>query len=351
MKTKLTLLALSLGTVACGSGEPGRVQTDGPPVDVTVTMPILARAVVTYPAEVSAKRVADIATRMSGTVMEVHVDVGSRVSAGDRLVSLDARDVTARVGGARAALELAEKSHGRIERLADGGAASEQELDASAARLEAARSMLAEAQAQEAYAVVTAPFAGVVTDRRVDTGDLANPGVPLLSMVDARTTDVVAELPAALMGVVTEGAVLDVSTAESVVPARVDRVVPALAGGGRTFRAELTPLEPLVGAYPGAYARVHVSSEDADTRWIPADAFFNDTATTEIYTIEGDVLRLRWVRLGARRADAVELLAGPPGTPSVVRRPSADLADGRSVASVREEAWVAGRAPSGGATR
>jgi hypothetical protein len=43
--------------------------------------------------------------------------------------------------------------------------------------------------------------------------------------------------------------------------------------------------------------------------------------------------------------------AGPPGTPRVVRRPSADLADGRGVASVREEAWVAGSTPSGEVAR
>ncbi len=161
MKTKLTLLALSLSAVACGSDEPGRVQSHGPPVEVTVSAPVLAPAMVTHAAQVTAERAANIATRMSGTVMAVHVDVGSRVAAGDRLATLDARDVTARVSAARAALELAEKSHGRIERLAAAGAASDQELDSSAARLEAARSALAEAQAQEAYAVVTAPFAGV----------------------------------------------------------------------------------------------------------------------------------------------------------------------------------------------
>ncbi len=142
------------------------------------------------------------------------------------------------------------------------------------------------------------------------------------------------------MGIVSEGATLDVSTRASVVPARVDRVVPALAGGGRTFRVELTPLEPLAGAYPGAYARLHVPSEEPATRWIPADAVVERGQLTGIYTVEGDVLRLRWVRLGARRADAVELLAGPSGALRVVRRPSAELADGRGVASVRDESWA-----------
>ncbi|MEX0836910.1 MAG: efflux RND transporter periplasmic adaptor subunit, partial [Gemmatimonadota bacterium] len=282
-------------------------------------------------------------------------DIGDRVRRGDRLVSLDARDVLARIEAARAAFALAEKSHGRIERLAADGAASTQELDRSTAALEAARSALAEAEAQEAYAVVTAPFDGVVTARRVDPGDLASPGMPLISMVDPASLKVVADLPAHLVGAVREGANVQVEVvgdaAGRPVSARVSRVVPAVAGGGRTFRIEAVPSAALEGAYPGAYVRLSLLSEGEATRWIPADAVVERGQLTGIYTVEDDVLRLRWVRLGARRADAVELLSGPAGELRIVRDPGVGLSDGQPVGTVRDAGWTIAAVAAGETNR
>jgi len=278
---------------------------------------------------------------MSGTVKAVHVDIGSRVRAGDRLITLDAQDVLARVEAARAGFALAEKSHGRIERLAADGAASAQELDRSFASLQAARSALAEAEAQEAYAVVRAPFDGVVTGRTVDAGDLANPGVPLLTVVDPGELKVEAELPARLVGSVEEGASVRVAVAGAApVEAQVTRVVPAVSGGGRTFRVEARLDDASAEAYPGAYARLLLPTGGTGSLWIPSDAVVERGQMTGVYLVEGEALRLRWVRLGERRAGGVELLSGPSGELRVVRSPSLSLSDGQPVGSVRDEGWA-----------
>jgi len=342
MKTQFTLVtALLLGAAACGSDEPGRIVPDGTPVDVVFSTPTEAATLQTYPAEVTADRSADIATRMSGTVRTVHVALGQRVRAGDPLVSLDAVDVGARVEAARAAVQLAEVTHGRIERLAADGAASRQELDRTAAALAAARAALAEAQAQDAYAVVRASFAGVVTAKRVEAGDLANPGAPLLTLVDPTTLKITADLPSHLAGVVREGGTVEVQVTgvEGMRTALVTRVVPAVAGAARSFRIEAVPEGGLAGAYPGAYVRLGVPVEGAGTRWIPADAVVERGQLTGIFVVEDDVLRLRWVRLGARAAGAVELLSGPGGDVRMVRRPGSGLVDGTPVRSAREETW------------
>ncbi|MEX2468094.1 MAG: efflux RND transporter periplasmic adaptor subunit [Gemmatimonadota bacterium] len=346
MKTKLSLVALALGAVACGGDEPGRVDVSGAAVDVVVTSPVRSGAMTTYAAEVRSERSVDIATRMSGTVRQVHVDLGTRVRAGDLLISLDADDVAARVRAARAAFALAEKNHGRIERLAEEGAASTLELDRSLAGLEAARSALAEAEAQEAYVVVRAPFDGVITARRVDAGDLANPGVPLLSMVDPGAIKIVADLPGHLVGSFQEGAEVEVELvgAGGPVGARVIRVVPAVRSQGRTFRLEARTDVLLEGAYPGAYARLGVPADDATSSWIPADAVVERGQLRGVFVVEDGVLRLRWVRLGVQRAGAVELLSGPGGELQVVRRPGVGLSDGLPVGTVREETWALGEA-------
>lgn len=345
---RLVLLTTALALGACAAEEPGRLPRGGDPVDVTVSAVQRAPAVESFPASVTSERTAEIATRMSGTVERVLVDVGSRVRKGDALVALDATDIAARVSAARAQEELARTSHRRVENLARDGAASQHELDQATAGLTAAQAMLAEAEAQQAYAVVRAPFDGIVTLRNVDAGDLALPGHPLFTVVAPGALKVVADLPAHRSGSLQAGDVVMVRVegSDTPIPARVSRVVAALGGSARTFRVEAALDEVPAGVVPGAYARVEVVLGGEGPRWIPADAVVDRGQLTGVFSVESDTLRLRWVRLGQRRGGGVELLAGPGGDLTVVRRPTADLFDGRAVASLSDEPWALARGAS-----
>ena len=148
---------------------------------------------------------------------------------------------------------MAELSHRRIASLATDGAASQHELDQVTAALAAARAMLAEAEAQEAYAVVKAPFAGVVTHRTVDAGDLAGPGQPLLTLVAPGALKVVADLPAHRAGQIRVGdRVLVQIPGAADLEATVVRAVPALGQGSRTFRVEATLANVPADVMPGS---------------------------------------------------------------------------------------------------
>jgi len=350
---RIVLLTTTLGLAACAAEEPGRIPRASEPVDVTVSAALRAPAAESFPATVTSERTAEIATRMSGAVTRVLVDVGARVRRGDALVELDAVDVAARVAAARAQEQLAVASHRRVDNLARDGAASQQELDQVTAGLGAARALVAEAEAQQAYAVVRAPFDGVVTSRSVDAGDLAGPGQPLVTLVAPGALKVVADLPAQRAGSLRAGDEVGVRLEGSATrtSATVTRVVPALGGSSRTFRVEATMDGAPEGAIPGAYARLELDRVGEGPRWVPADAIVERGQLTGVFAVEADTLRLRWVRLGQRRDDAVELLAGPTGGLTVVRRPGAELFDGRAVAACHDEAWsapgIAPAAPAG----
>lgn len=346
---RISLLASIVVGAACGTDDPGRLPLTGEPVRVSVSTELRAPSLETYPATIQSERSAEIATRMSGTVIRVPVDVGTHVLAGETVIELDATDVTARVSAALGQLHLAERTFRRMENLAADGAVSPQELDQATATLESARARLLEAQAQEAYAVVRAPFDGVVTARTVDPGDLALPGMPLLTIIAPNALKVVAELPAHRSGELTTGASVDVQVAghEGTLLARLTRIVPALESGSRTFRVEATPVGAWSGVIPGAYARVILTSGGRGPRWLPADAIIKRGQLTGVYALEGDTIRLRWVRVGQRRAGAVELLSGPEGFLTVVRNPATDLFDGRAVAQATLVEWVVPGNPAG----
>jgi RND family efflux transporter MFP subunit len=340
---RLTLLSATLAIAACSAGEPGQVPHDEQPVQVTVSGAQRAPALESFPASVVSERTAEIATRMSGTVQRVLVDVGAHVRRGQALIALDAEDITARVAAAVAQEELAGRSHSRVENLARDGAASQHELDQAIAALEASRAGRAEAEAQQAYAVVRAPFDGVITSRSVDPGDLAAPGRPMLSLVAPGALKVVAELPAHRAGAVAEGDEVRVripSTGATEI-STVSRVVPALGPGSRTFRVETSLSLEGDDVIPGAYARLEVEEGGEGPRWIPEDAVVRRGQLAGVFSVEADTLRLRWVRLGQSWGDAVELLSGPTGPLDVVRNPTPDLWDGRAVGTLNTEPWTA----------
>lgn len=348
MKRFLIPLAATVALTACSSDDPGRLPRVDEPADVTVSETARAPSVESFPAAVVSERTAHLATRMSGTVREVPVDVGSRVAAGDLLVRLDATDIEARVSAAQANVQLAERSFRRIESLAADGAASQAELDEVTARLEAARAQLDEARAQEEYAAVRAPFAGEITARTVDPGDLAVPGRPLFTLAAPGALEVTADLPAHRAGSLRVGQTLAARVAgvDRALAVRVIRVVNVLGPGSRTFRVEARLLDPPSGLLAGAWARLEIQREGEGPRWIPADAVVRRGQLRGVYAVETDTLRLRWVRLGQEVDGAVELLAAPGDGLTVVRRPAPDLHDGRPVGQVSTEPF---RAPAAAA--
>ncbi|MEQ9400707.1 MAG: efflux RND transporter periplasmic adaptor subunit [Longimicrobiales bacterium] len=336
MSLRSPLLAVLVAFAGCSGEAPGPGVPPASPVTVTVSDPVRAAPRATYPATLTSTRSADVATRAAGTVVRVLVDVGDPVRAGQTLVELDGADVEARVSAADADLELARATHGRIARLTAAGAATPAEMDAAAAALAAAEARAADARAQRRYTSIDAPFDGVVERRHVHPGDLAAPGRSLLSLVGSGALEVRADLPADRSGTVDVGEPAQVRTGDGAVRnARVVRVVDAVDPSARTFHVVAVMDGAVEGLRPGTFARLEVGRASEAVRWIPADAVFHRGQLSGVMVVEADTLRLRWVRLGRKRAGAVELLAGPDAP--VVRRPTSALADGDPVATVRRE--------------
>jgi RND family efflux transporter MFP subunit len=330
---------------SCGGEEPGALPRSSDPISVRVSPLAEAAASLRFPALVEADQQAELATRMSGTIRTVRVDVGDRVRAGDVLASLDETDLQARLAQIRAAEALAETSHQRLANLVEERAASQHELDQATAALDAVRAQREEVEAQRSYATLRAPFNGVITQRLADPGDLAVPGRPILTLTGSGTVRFVADLPAQRAGRVRPGdpVTVVVDGVADPVPAEVRRVVEAVGPRARTFRVEATATGSLQDILPGTYARLQFNEGPAATRWIPSDAIVQRGQLTGVYTVEDGFLRLRWIRIGVERDGAVEFLSGPLGLEQVVRRPAPEFRDGLPVSDVQIEAWLTER--------
>lgn len=344
MKWINTVMVVPLFAVACG-GEPGELPEAGEAMRVTVSTPVATSAVVTAPATVASTERAELATRISGTIRRIPVDIGSEVSRGDPLVELDGDEMEARIASAKANARLARQYHARISGLATDGAATEQELDEAEARLEITLAAQRDAEAQREYVVLRAPFAGVVTARMADPGDLAKPGVPVVELIATAGLKIEADLPAEMAGRLAEGDAISIHDPRTGQrhAAAVSRVVPAVETSSRRFRmearfAEAAATRPDIP--PGTFVRVELDQPTATTRWVPSDAVISRGQLTGVFTVEEDRLRLRWIRTGQRLGESVEMLAGPGVSALIVRHPDPRLRDGLLVAGVERIDWT-----------
>jgi RND family efflux transporter MFP subunit len=337
----MTVVLGGLVAAACGGGTQEPAPATAQPVEGQVVAVQDTMLTDVFDASGVAEPVqrAMVSTRLMARVIEVTVREGDRVSAGQVLVRLDARDLEAKRGQTDAGLAAAEAAHQealaqarRIRALYADSAAPKATLDAveaGLARAEAAvrqaRSAGDEVAAVGDYATLRAPFAGVVTQRLVDAGAFAAPGMPLVVVEDQSTLRVaVTAAPDAVRGI-RRGDRLQGTIAGVPVEALVEGVVPAPGGNVMTVNAMVPNRDNAVFAGSAASLSLPVGTRTAVV--VPAEAIVRegDLTGVRIRTPQGS--EVRWVRTGRPVGGQVEVLSGLNAGDQVIMPPSA--AEGR----------------------
>lgn len=371
-------------TAGCGSSTTPDAATESAPVTVSV-----ARAAVTDFASqfeaggvVRARATALMASRMMAPIAQVHVRAGDRVRRGTTLVTLDARDIQADKGraeatslsaaeaaraadgdvrAAEAGLVLARATHERIAGLHAKRSATAQELDQAIAALAAAEAQRTSAHARLAaahaardaaaaaaesasigatYAVLSAPFDGVVTERQADPGTMAIPGTPLLTLEDPSSYRLEVQLDEARTALVEIGQSVPVRLDHA--PAggdgRVDGRVAEMARIDAASHSFLVKIDLPPGAAPrsGLFGRAQFAGPTRRALSAPTAALINRGQLTFVYLVDAEGrARLRPLSIGASDRDRTEVLAGLQAGDAVVTNPPASLTDGARVAGGR----------------
>ncbi len=321
----LLLAGALLSAGACGARDTGETPASSTPrtpgravtvADTTIDATLDAAGV----AEPFAQ--ATLSTKLMGTVTAVLAREGDRVAAGQPLVRIDARDLTAKQSQVSAGLLAADAGYqeavtqaGRIRALYADSAATRAQLDAAEAGLaradaavQQARAGSAELAAIAAYAVVRAPFAGVVTQRFVDPGAFAAPGAPLVTVQDGRRLRVVVTVAPEAARTLRRGAVIAATVEDVRTVARVEGVVPAAAGNAYTVNAVVDNRDALL--LPGSTATLSLPQGQRRAVVVPLAAIRREGDLTGVLVRLASGDELRWVRLGTVVGDQVEVLGG-----------------------------------------
>ena len=288
---------------------------------------------VTLSGQLLSAQSAAISTRVMGYITAIPVKVGDKVQQGQLLVTIASQDIAARraqadaaIAEAEAALASAQKDYDRFTVLYKQQSATQKELDNSAlqyhsaqARVAAAREVSKEASVNMAYANITAPFTGVITQKMTDAGSLANPGMPLLMLERTGDYQVSAYATENQVGLLHQGMPLTVTIAASnaIIHTQISQISESAqnTGGQYLLKANI-PAAESKGLYPGTYVQVSIPVKSnvvaADNQvWIPASALVHQEELDGVYTVNGEhKAMLRWLRLGKTRGGEVEVLSG-----------------------------------------
>ena len=293
---------------------------------------------------------APVAARTSGYLRRWTRDIGARVDKGELLAEIETPELDQQLTQAVAArqqmaasLELARTTAERWEALRKRDAVSQQELDERRSAFAQARANLAAADANverlrqtQGFKRVLAPFAGVITKRNVDVGDLIDgSGKPLFLLAQTDPLRVYVNLPQAYSQLVRTGQVATVTQAElqgRTFQGQVARTAASIDSANRTMQVEIALPNKDGALLPGAFVQVALPLAASQAMAIPSNALLFRGEGTRVAIVDpGGVVRLQTVKLGRNYGDTVEVLDGLKGNETLVLNPSDSLANGDKV--------------------
>ncbi len=297
---------------------------------------------------------APISARASGYVKRWLKDIGSRVGKGELLAELEAPELDQQLSQAIAArdqaassLELAHSSFERWEALRKKDVVSQQEVDERRSADAQARANLAAAQANverlrqlEGFKRVVAPFAGIITRRNVDVGDLIDAGGgagrALFLLAQTDPLRVYVNVPQSYAQLVKPGQQVTVTQAElrdQDFKGEIVRTAASIDAATRTMQVEINLPNKDGRLLPGAFVQVALPLPATGTLAIPGNAVLFRSEGTQVALVGPDnKVTLRPVKVGRNFGDTMEVLEGVSEKDRLVLNPPDSLNTGDTVA-------------------
>jgi len=329
----ITLVTLSLLVLSCGSDHKTSMANGMTPVSVK-TIAVQSdqnNPQITASGQIQAANSANLSTRMMGFVSKIYVNVGDKVSRGQLLISINndglqakRAQVNAGITEATAAYTNAEKDYTRFKNLFAENSASQKELDdmtanyeMAKARLEGANQMKNEIDAQFTYANIRAPFNGVVTNKFIEAGDMASPGMTLIAVESPKQFEVTAMVAESDISQIKPNVKVDVlvKSMNQSISGVVSEVSTSAKNTGGQYLVKIALDKTDVNILSGMFATVQFPVEKtAKTKamiMVPTSTIVVNGSLKGIYTVsEQQTAILRWLRLGKTYGDNIEVLSG-----------------------------------------
>ncbi|PCH53583.1 MAG: efflux transporter periplasmic adaptor subunit [Flavobacteriaceae bacterium] len=337
MKNILKIIAIATLIFATSCGKERRTIIDNrTAVNVTVSTPTTKNSsFISASGKVEAVQNANLSTRIMGFVNNIQVNVGDKVSKGKLLISINSADITAQkaqvdasIIEASAAFKNVEKDYHRFTALFKENSASQKEMDdisanyeMAKAHLEAANQLKNQVNAQLSYSNITAPFSGVITGKFINKGDMANPGIPLISIETPGNYQIISMIPESEITLIKKGinVTVIVKSTGKVITGKVTEVSSSAKNTGGQYLVKVllnkTDIKLLSGMFTSVQFPIENNTDSKNNTslvLVPQNVLIKQGQLTGIYTIGNEnIAILRWLRIGKTFGNKeVEILSG-----------------------------------------
>lgn len=372
LRNTLLVLAIASALAACGKDakDPKAEAKDNKPSQLLVApqdlLTVQSDSLASGPVitgSIQPERRADLRAEVSAVVLQVLKENGDPVKRGDLLVKLDETAIRdsllsaeAGVSAASQALDQANRQLERLKTLRASGMTSVAAQDEAEVRrnsaqseLSAARSRAAAARQQISRTQVRAPFDGIVSDRKVSSGDTATPGKELVKVIDPTSMRFEGRVSTDKIALVKVGQPVKFHI-NGYGSQQFTGVVKRIDPSANNVTRQVEVLVGLTGEQPrvaGLYAEGRIDAESSNALMLPESAIVKAGDTTYTWRVKGNQLAKVDVQVGMRdqRSGNLEIKSGLAAGDTVLRSPSSNLKDGQKV-ELAAPARIASAAPA-----
>jgi len=301
---------------------------------------------------VRAAQTSQLSSQVMGNIVDIRVHEGDQVKCGQVLALIDdaqmraavdraiAADAAAQqeIAAAESGLALAESTLKRYQNLFDKKSVSPQEFDEVKARYQdalarramtragqaQAKAALAQARTSLDYTRIHAPFDGVITEKKVDVGTLASPGMPLFTIENLHHYRLEVAVNEGDLRYVRNGQEVPVTVDaldDTQIKGEVVQIVPAADPASRSFLVKVElPADSRLRS--GLFGRAYFVRGERQSVLIPQTALVARGQLQGVYVLDDNqVASLRYVTVGKSSGAQVEVLAGVQDGERLVTKP------------------------------
>ena len=282
----------------------------------------------------SSKNTSVLSSKVMGRVVVLTVNEGDYVSQGKLLLKIESGEISAQEYQAQAAYNNTKLQFDRIKRLFDEEAATQMEMDQATLALESAKASLNAAKAMASYTFITAPIAGQVMEKRINLGEMALPGQPVLKIEDNKNLRLEATIKEQDIRFVQPGMPVTVqidALPGKEIKARIAQVVPAADIRTHSFIVKIDiPADK--NLITGMFGKAFFSTGKREVILVPKSAIVNMSGITGAYIVSAEGTAVfQMIQLGEMDGDSAEAVTGlKAGDKVIVNNNNARL-DGNKV--------------------
>lgn len=315
-------------------GEGADKKAEAVPVEVAAVAKRPISASYEGTANLEAPGEAQVVAKTSGVMLQLLVEEGDKVTAGQVLARIDPDRPRLEMERTRALVRKLENNYRRAQELAASRLVSAEQAEQIRFDLEAARAQLQMAELELSYTNIVAPIDGVIAQRMAKLGNLIQLNSALFRIVDDSRLEAVLNVPERDLATMQRG--LAVNMRVDAMPGQsfvgtIDRVSPVVDAGSGTFRV-VTAFTGGQGLRPGMFGRISVVYDTrTDALTVPRTALLEDSGEIAVFAVrEGKAVRVP-IEIGHLSGELAEVRKGLDEGEQVVTAGKITLRDGAAV--------------------